>query len=198
MHMLRGGVLFSSCCTGYVAIHPLRRDAPVTSRRTRYVAIHPIRRGVMPTDRVHRVPQQAQPRPRQTPTVRLGRSHAATQPRHARPGSTQEALHHLGSIAPPPSRCNTPLSGVTPARNKQQCGYAPQHASRNARQEAQRRLKRRREIEKHAPSTTTKHALITPAPTTASTTNTSGAHEIVPHNLACNSPKATPDTSRKR
>ncbi len=82
------------------------------------------------------------------------------------------ALHHLGSITPPPSWCNTPLCGVTPARNKQQCGHAPQHASRYVRQAAQRRLKRRREIETHAPSTTTRHALSTPAPTTASTTGT--------------------------
>ena len=35
-------------------LHPLRRNAPVTSRYTRYVAMHPIRRGAMPTDRVHR------------------------------------------------------------------------------------------------------------------------------------------------
>ena len=34
------------------ALHPLRRETPVTSRNTRYVAMHPIRRGVMPTDRV--------------------------------------------------------------------------------------------------------------------------------------------------
>ena len=31
-------------CTRYVALHPLRRDAPVTSRCTRYVALHPLRR----------------------------------------------------------------------------------------------------------------------------------------------------------
>ena len=37
------------------ALHPLRRNAPVTSRYTRYVAMHPIRRGAMPTDRVHRL-----------------------------------------------------------------------------------------------------------------------------------------------
>ena len=40
--------------TRYVALHPSRRETPVTSRYTRYVAIHPIRRGAMPTDRVHR------------------------------------------------------------------------------------------------------------------------------------------------
>ena len=39
-------------CTRYVALHPLRRAAPVTSRCTRYVALHPNRRGAMPTDRV--------------------------------------------------------------------------------------------------------------------------------------------------
>ena len=40
-------------CTRYVALHPLRGAAPVTSRCTRYVALHPNRRGAMPTDRVH-------------------------------------------------------------------------------------------------------------------------------------------------
>ena len=39
-------------CTRYVALHPLRRAAPVTSRCTRYVALHPNRRGAMPTHRV--------------------------------------------------------------------------------------------------------------------------------------------------
>ena len=52
-------------CTRYVALHPLRRAAPVTSRCTRYVALHPLRRaapeqkgcnaytsGAMPTHRV--------------------------------------------------------------------------------------------------------------------------------------------------
>ena len=39
-------------CTRYVALHPLRGAAPVTSRCTRYVALHPNRRGAMPTDRV--------------------------------------------------------------------------------------------------------------------------------------------------
>ena len=32
------------------------------------------------------------------------------------------ALHQLGSIALAPSWCNTPLSGVTPLRNKRECG----------------------------------------------------------------------------
>ena len=39
-------------CTRYVALHPLRRAAPVTWRCTRYVALHPNRRGALPTDRV--------------------------------------------------------------------------------------------------------------------------------------------------
>ena len=52
-------------CTRYVALHPLRGAAPVTSRCTRYVALHPLRRaapeqkgcnayrsGAMPTHRV--------------------------------------------------------------------------------------------------------------------------------------------------
>ena len=66
------------------ALHPLRRDTPVTSRYTRYVAMHPIRRGAMPTGRVHRLSLQAQPRAipphRPEPSV----SDAATRPRNAR------------------------------------------------------------------------------------------------------------------
>ena len=62
-------------CTRYVALHPLRGAAPVTSRCTRYVALHPLRRaapeqkgcnayrsGAMPTHRVHDPPSQAQMR----------------------------------------------------------------------------------------------------------------------------------------
>ena len=130
-----------------------RSDAPVTSRYTRSVAIHPIRRGAMPTDRVHRRPQQAQPRAIPPHRPLPSASDAATRPRHAHPGSEREALHQLASITPPPSWCNTPLRGVTPARNKQQCGYALQHASQYARQAAQRRLRRRFTTEKHAPTT---------------------------------------------
>ena len=62
-------------CTRYVALHPLRRAAPVTWRCTLYVALHPLRRaapeqkgciayrsGAMPTHRVHDPPSQAQMR----------------------------------------------------------------------------------------------------------------------------------------
>ena len=66
------------------ALHPLRREAPVTSRCTRYVAMHPIRRGVMPTDRVHRLPQQAQPRALPPDTPQPAASDSATRPRNAR------------------------------------------------------------------------------------------------------------------
>ena len=84
----------------HAALHPLRRDTPVTSRYTRYVAMHPIRRGVMPTDRVHHHPQQAQPRTIPPRRPQPSASDAATQLRHAHPGSEREALHHLGSITP--------------------------------------------------------------------------------------------------
>ena len=107
----------------------------------------------MPTDRVHRRPQQAQPRAIPPHKPLPSASDAATRPRHAHPGSEREALHQLASITPPPSWCNTPLRGVTPARNKQQCGYALQHASQYARQAAQRRLRRRFTTEKQAPAT---------------------------------------------
>ena len=118
-----------------------------------HAALHPIRRGAMPTDRVHRRPQQAQPRAIPPHKPLPSASNAATRPRHAHPGSEREALHQLASITPPPSWCNTPLRGVTPARNKQQCGYALQHASQYARQAAQRRLRRRFTTEKQAPAT---------------------------------------------
>ena len=101
------------------------RPITLTSRCTRSVAIHPIRRGVMPTDRVHRLPQQVQPRALPPDTPEPAASDAATQPRHANPFSEREALHHLGSITPPPSWCNTPLSGVTPLSNKYRCGEIP-------------------------------------------------------------------------
>ena len=95
-------------------LHPLRREAPVTSRCTRYVSLHPIRSGVMPTDRVHRLPQQAQPRTipphRPQPTA----SDAATQPPNARPGSEQEALHPIRRDAPDQKRCNAYGSGAPP------------------------------------------------------------------------------------
>ena len=129
------------------------RPAPNERRCTRYVAIHQIRRGAMPTDRVHRLPQQAQPRSIPPHSPQPAASDAATRPRNAHPDSEREALHQLGSVTPPPSWCNTPLSGVTPARNNQQCGYALQHASRYVRQAAQRRLKSRLTTEKQAPAT---------------------------------------------
>ena len=84
----------------HAAMHPLRRDTPVTSRYTRSVAVHPIRRGAMPTDRVHRLPQQAQPWAIPPHRPQPSASDAATHPRNARPGSEREALHHLGSITP--------------------------------------------------------------------------------------------------
>ena len=111
-----------------------RSDAPVTSRYTRSVAIHPIRRGAMPTDRVHRLPQQAQPRAIPPHRPQPAASNAATRPRHAHPGSEREALHQLGSVTPPPSWCNTPLSGVTPLSNKYRCGDMPRLSSQNTRQ----------------------------------------------------------------
>ena len=103
-----------------------RGAAPVTSRCTRYVALHPIRRGVIPTDRVHRLLQQARLRAFPPHRPQPSASDTATQPRNARPGSAREALHHLGSIRPPLSWCNTPLSGVTPLSYKPtRCLTAP-------------------------------------------------------------------------
>ena len=129
-----------SRCTRYVALHPLRRDAPDQKGCNAYGSGAP-----PPTTSTN----ASIPFRHTQPTA----SDAATRPRHAHPGSEREALHQLASITPPPSWCNTPLRGVTPARNKQQCGYALQHASQYARQAAQRRLRRRFTTEKHAPTT---------------------------------------------
>ena len=105
-------------------------------RCTRYGALHPNRRGVMLTDRVqcphnnHNCAQRLPTHPvRQSQTQ--PHSHAATQPRDARPSSglaSQQkqsgrytrygALHHLGSLTPPPNWCNSALSGATPLGNK--------------------------------------------------------------------------------
>lgn len=106
---LAGGLIPDPSSTGpdHAALHPLRHGAPVTSRNTRYVATHPIRRGVMPTDRVHRLIDN-----------KLARGFSPWRRRRRSPtGPGRAALHHLGSITPPPSWCNTQLSGVIPLSN---------------------------------------------------------------------------------
>ena len=103
----------STCSPGSEreALHPLRRETPVTSRRTRYVAMHPIRRGVMPTDRVHRPPQQAKPRTVRPHRPQPSTSDAVTQLRHARPAPNERrytryvAMHPLRRDTPVTSRC---------------------------------------------------------------------------------------------
>ena len=97
------------------ALHPLRRETPVTSRNTRYVAMHPIRRGVMPTDRVHRLPQQAQPRVLPPYTPQPAASDAATRPQNTRTDSAQEPLHPIRHTAPDPSHCTRSVA-VHPIR----------------------------------------------------------------------------------
>ena len=129
-------------------MHPLRGATPVTGRYTRYGALHPNRRGVMLTDRVQCLqigcsapittttarnasPHTLSGSPRRSHTATQPHSHAATQPRDARPSSglaSQQkqsgrytrygALHHLGSLTPPPNWCNSALSGATPLGNK--------------------------------------------------------------------------------
>ena len=143
-----------------VATSPTRvLQAPITQRCTRSVPLHPIRRSA-PDQKGCNAYGSGAPPPTTSTNASIPFRHtqptasdAATRPRHAHPGSEREALHQLASITPPPSWCNTPLRGVTPARNKQQCGYALQHASQYARQAAQRRLRRRFTTEKHAPTT---------------------------------------------
>ena len=99
-------------CTRSVAMHPLRRDAPDQKGCNAYGSGAP--------------PHRQQARPRAIPPDRPqpSASDTATRPRHAHPGSEREALHHLASITPPPSWCNTPLSGVTPLSNKPTRGEA--------------------------------------------------------------------------
>ena len=101
-------------------MHPLRCNAPVTSRYTRYVAMHPIRRGAMPTDRVQRLPQQAQPRAIRPHRPQPPASDAATQLQHARPAPNERrytryvALHPLRRNAPDQKGCNAYRSGAPP------------------------------------------------------------------------------------
>ena len=102
------------------------RPAPNERSCTRYVAMHPNRRGVMPTDRVHRLPQQAQSRAIRPRRPQPSASDAASQPRNTHHGSEREPLHQLGSVTPPPSWCNTPLSGATLLSNKFRRGDTPQ------------------------------------------------------------------------
>ena len=96
----------------HAALHPLRRDAPDQKGCNAYGSGAP--------------PHRQQARPRAIPPDRPqpSASDTATRPRHAHPGSEREALHHLASITPPPSWCNTPLSGVTPLSNKPTRGEA--------------------------------------------------------------------------
>ena len=86
---LAGGHIPYPRSTGpdHAAMHPLRRDTPVTSRYTRYVAIHPICRGA-PDQKGCNAYGSGAPPPTtsptvgnsspQTPTVRIGRSHTSS------------------------------------------------------------------------------------------------------------------------
>ena len=105
-------------CTRYVALHPLRRAAPVTWRCTLYVALHPLRRaapeqkgciayrsGAMPTHRVHDPPSQAQMRTCPNGGRRIRQAwlrRAATHPQQPTgPGSEPQQPTGPGSNAPP-------------------------------------------------------------------------------------------------
>ena len=131
MHPLRRDAPVTSQCTRYVAMHPLRCNAPVTSRYTRYVALHPIRRGAMPTDRVQRLPQQAQPRAIRPHRPQPPASDAATQLQHARPAPNERrytryvALHPLRRNAPDQKRCNAYRSGAPPPTTSTTAGNSP-------------------------------------------------------------------------
>ena len=71
----------------HAALHPLRRDTPVTSRCTRYVAMHPLRRDA-PDQKGCNAYGSGAPPPAtspttgnsspQTPTVCIGRRHTAS------------------------------------------------------------------------------------------------------------------------
>ena len=120
---LAGGHILYPRSTGpdHAAMHPLRRDTPDQKGCNAYGSGAP-----PPTTSTN----ASIPFRHTQPTA----SDAATRPRHAHPGSEREALHQLGSITPPPSWCNTQLSGVTPLSNKYQCDNMPRLSSQNTRQ----------------------------------------------------------------
>ena len=109
-------------------------------RCTRYGALHPLR-GATPEQKGCNADGSGAVPPTTSITARNSsphtlsgsprRSHTATQPRDALPSSglaSQQkqsgrytrygALHHLGSLTPPPNWCNSALSGATPLGNK--------------------------------------------------------------------------------
>ena len=105
------------------ALHPIRRTTPDPSRCTRSEEVQCLRIGCTASHNKHNCGQFLPTRP--------NRQHR-TQPRNAHPGSAREALHHLGSITPPPNWCNTPLSGVTPHSNKPTRGRVRPHPPQQA------------------------------------------------------------------
>ena len=87
-----------SRCTRYVALHPLRRGAPVTSRYTRSEGVQCLRIGCTASrnkpNRGHFLPTH--------PSGCIRRSHTTSK---YPPGSEREALHPLRRNAPVTSQC---------------------------------------------------------------------------------------------
>ena len=107
-----------------------RHAHPGSERET----LHPFGSVTPPPSWCNTTKQHAQSRTLPPDTPQPAASDAATRPRHAHPDSEREALHQLGSVTPPPSWCNTQLSGVTPLSNKYQCGNMPRLSSQITRQ----------------------------------------------------------------
>ena len=101
----RGAAPVTSQCTRYVAVHPLRHDAPDQKRCNAY------RSGAPPPT----TSPTAGNSPPQTPTVHLGRCDTAST---CSPGSEREALHPLRRDAPDQKGCNAYGSGAPPHRHQ--------------------------------------------------------------------------------
>ena len=101
----RGAAPVTSQCTRYVAVHPLRHDAPDQKGCNAYGSGAP-----PPT-----TSPTAGNSPPQTPTVRLGRCDTAST---CSPGSEREALHPLRRDAPDQKGCNAYGSGAPPHRHQ--------------------------------------------------------------------------------
>ena len=125
-------------CTRYVALHPLRGAAPVTSRCTRSERVHCLqigciayRSGALPTDRVHclrigctaqrwNTPQKTLPPPHVSPTDRNSRSHKNPEPHPQQRDTGSHAIPHNPRAEPanptPDTTRPRPVSRPRPRR----------------------------------------------------------------------------------
>ena len=111
-------------CTRYVALHPLRGAAPVTSRCTRSERVHCLqigciayRSGALPTDRVHRTTLEHTTEDSATP-ARITHGQELTKPQEPRAppattghGLTRNTSHPTGRARKPHPRHNEAATG---------------------------------------------------------------------------------------